>query len=473
MHRAVPIELPPPARSLHKTAGLAAHFFLVVATFWLLKPLKKALFIARYDEAGLSLHGWALNAAQVEQLAKVVNVAAAFVATMVFVRLAQRHRRHALTLRLALFFAVAFVALSAWLATPSTAAVWCFYVLADLFSTLMLASFFVVQSDSVTPAEATRNHAWTGLGGVLGGVVGSYVMARHHTLFTPSVWLLICAWISLLIACISWATDNRSAHTPREQTPATSEVSATVRDAWRMVRASPYLMSIVCLVTLYETASSVLDFQFTATIAHYADGADIGRHMGEAFAWMNGTALLVQLLLTGFVLRRFGVAGALLVMPIVMLLGALSFMAAPTLWLGKLMPALDGGFAYSINQSAREALYVPTSPQQKYAAKALVDMLVTRAAKGLAVCISLGLTWFATDFAYVRWLSVLTVCIAVAWWMSARFAGAQFARLSRDETARAGQAPKAPAPPQPIRDPGSRQWPWRDADARSNARCES
>ena len=51
----------------------------------------------------------------------------------------------------------------------------------------------------------------------------------------------------------------------------------------------------------------------------------------------------------------------------------------------------DNAFSYSINQSAKEALYTPTTPDEKYKAKAFIDMFVQRFAKTLGVGRSLGM----------------------------------------------------------------------------------
>lgn len=46
-----------------------AYFFLVTGSFWLLKPIKKALFLEMYDPGGFQLLGLTLTGAQAEQLA--------------------------------------------------------------------------------------------------------------------------------------------------------------------------------------------------------------------------------------------------------------------------------------------------------------------------------------------------------------------------------------------------------------------
>ena len=50
-----------------------AYFFLVITTFWILKPIKQGLFIGYYDERGFEIFGETLRAAQAEQLAKLLK----------------------------------------------------------------------------------------------------------------------------------------------------------------------------------------------------------------------------------------------------------------------------------------------------------------------------------------------------------------------------------------------------------------
>ncbi len=79
-------------------AGLmSVYFFLVITSFWILKPIKKSIFILYYDQTGFDLFSWHLNAAQAELLAKVLNMGVAFGAVVVFSALASRLRRQHLT----------------------------------------------------------------------------------------------------------------------------------------------------------------------------------------------------------------------------------------------------------------------------------------------------------------------------------------------------------------------------------------
>ncbi|MBT7099638.1 hypothetical protein HN937_19845, partial [Candidatus Poribacteria bacterium] len=116
------------------------------------------------------------------------------------------------------------------------------------------------------------------------------------------------------------------------------------------------------------------------------------------------------------------------------LAASLAFLALPILWVASALNPADNAFSYSINQSAREALYVPTTRDEKYKAKAFIDMLVQRVAKGVAIFISLGVTTVFTEFGAVRWLSLVTGAILLGWVATVRYAGRRFEELTRDET---------------------------------------
>ena len=141
-------------------------------------------------------------------------------------------------------------------------------------------------------------------------------------------------------------------------------------------------------------------------------------------------AMLVQFFLTSFIMTHFGLTRALLVLPIAVLLGSAGFFIVPILWVGSLLNTADGGFAYSINQSAKEALYVPTTRDEKYKAKAFIDMFVQRFAKAVAVGVSLGITTVFTDFSSIRWLSGFTIPIIIVWIFAVRYAGRKFKEMT-------------------------------------------
>jgi AAA family ATP:ADP antiporter len=415
---------------------MSGWFFLVISIFWILKPLKKGLFIEFYDADGLTLLGWHLRAAELELLAKVLNMVVAFVAVVVFTQLARRWRRERLTTLIAAFFVLAFAAHALALEAPRAPVVWSFYLLGDLFSTLMVATFFASLSDSISPDASKRLYGPIGVGGVAGGVVGSSLLGALVQDVGRTQWMWLCIGLVLVVVAVAWLAARARRMLPaasRDTEAAPEEPAQPPGAAWDgalLTLRSSYLLSIVAIVGLYELVSTVMDFQFTSSVARALDAEAIGVHLSRVFAVTNVVSMLVQLFVTGFVMRRFGVGVALLVLPVMALLSSTAFLLLPGLLTGSALNTADNGFAYSINQSAKEALYVPTSAREKYAAKAFIDMFVQRFAKALAVVLSLGLSAWFEDTAAVRGLSVLTVVLIGVWLVAVRHAGRGYAARS-------------------------------------------
>ena len=149
---------------------MATYFFLVITSFWILKPLKKSLFVGFYDQTGFDLLGWHMTAAQAELLAKVGNMLVALVAATAFAYLARSLRRQQLTYVFAGFSMVCYLVYSLLLTDPRGATVWTFYLYGDLFNTLMVPTFFAFLNDSVTTGQAKRLYGLVVLGGSVWGV---------------------------------------------------------------------------------------------------------------------------------------------------------------------------------------------------------------------------------------------------------------------------------------------------------------
>ncbi len=412
------------------------YFFLVITSFWILKPLKKSLFIEFYDRQGFDLYFWHLSGPQAELVAKILNMVAAFLAVVAFTWFARRFRRQQLTFIFTSFFLASYVAYSFVIDSSGDFTVWSFYLFGDLFSTLMVATFFAFLNDSVSSDTAKRLYGIVGLGGVLGGLLGTTMVRGLIEKIDIAGWLWVTSGLGLMILGVAWAAGRRIEQTlgpePAQkivQERESVQVNPAAEGA-RLVFRSPYLLSIAGIVGLYEVVSVVMDFQFSASVSHYLDGPEIGKQFSTVFAITNAVAMLVQIFITSPVMSRLGVHVALLVLPVASLFASLGFMGLPLLWTGSLLTVADNGFSYSIHQSAKEALYVPTTRDEKYKAKAFIDMFVQRLAKALGVGVSLGITIVFRDISSVRWLTLFTLPAFALWIYAALFAGRRFGLMT-------------------------------------------
>ena len=398
---------------------MALQFFFAIGVFWILKPLKKTLFIKLYDHQLLDVWRFEFNAAQTELLAKNLNMGLALLAMVLFVILARKFRRHHL-LNVIVVFLCCCIATLMVMPVESVGFVWSFYIFGDLFNMLMLASFFAFLNDSVSREQARRLMGTVVFGGVLGGAVGATATRELLSQLNLQQWLAISLGITLLIGLLAHVAARhipvRSLPDDDEPTPQASPLP------FRKLIQSRYIVSIALIVGSYEMVSSLVDFQFTSAVSHYLNGDAIGAYFSSVYMTVNVVAMTVQLLFTGLVLTRLGVTRALLVLPGALLLGSVAFLAVPVLFFGALLCIFDNGLNYSINQSARESLYVLIRSEARYRAKAYVDILIHRTSKALSV----NLTLLLSTVLSFRWLAIVSICLIVVWISAARYAGKQF-----------------------------------------------
>jgi AAA family ATP:ADP antiporter len=107
------------------------------------------------------------------------------------------------------------------------------------------------------------------------------------------------------------------------------------------------------------------------------------RFVGETYATLFSTVNLVGFLMQTFVVSRMfkwiGVERSLLVHPLVALFGYLMMLRAPSLQLIGVLKVADNSLDYSLGNTTRQALWLPTSREAKYKAKQVVDSFFVRA----------------------------------------------------------------------------------------------
>ncbi|MFW6347144.1 MAG: NTP/NDP exchange transporter [Cyclonatronaceae bacterium] len=415
---------------------MALYFFLVIGIFWVLKPMKRGILVNLYQETPLVLFGSNFAGAEVEQLAKVANMLVVYVFVIGFTLLARHLPRQQMNLVLCSFFAGLFLLFSFFVNAPGETTAWSFYILGDVFNSAMVTFFWAYSNDLFTSQQARRSYGVVGLGGIIGGIVGSSVVAGlvdelgRDTLLLGSI-----APLLVMIAIGYWVHSQSSAtpSAPSKSPCAEGRECTSAFEGARLVFRSPYLLTIVGILGLYEVVSNIVDFQLSAIIASEISG---DQEKDAYFAFVGQItsvlSLIIQLFFTSFVMKRFGVGIALLFLPAAITLGALGFLIVPGLLFVTLMSASDNSLNYSINQSAKETLYTPLDKNAKYKAKAFIDMFVQRFAKVLAVGLNLGVA-AAVGLEQVHWLSLAVLVILTLWILLVRYAGREFEKRASRE----------------------------------------
>ncbi|HUP19997.1 MAG TPA: Npt1/Npt2 family nucleotide transporter [Gemmatimonadota bacterium] len=404
-------------------------WFLVIVTFQVLKPLKKGYFVEALG-------------ADVELYAKLANIGVAILAVILFTALYNRLGSRKLIAALVGIFVLALLGFAAVLGdtAPDATVNWVFYLFGDAWSTIWVTTFWAYLNEMTQSEQSKRLYGLIGGGGVVGGLVGGLVVWQLVEPVGASTLLTACAIVTLIIGVLVWRAEMlaRSPGSPigRRDTnrlqvePQDKKMNAAVEGA-RLAMASRYLLSIVMIVFLYELVSQILDYQY-ATEAETLVGAGATQaFFGQVTTIIGVVSVITQFFLVSFIIRKFGMTSALMVLPVAMAVASGVYFVLPVLWAGALLTISDNSFSYSINQTARETLYVPTSSDVKYKARAFANMFVQRVGKGAAILMALALTAVP-----IRFLSILAVVVVVVWAGFAIYAGRRFDELTGDEPER-------------------------------------
>lgn len=428
--------------------GLSTYFFLVIAIFWVLKPIKRGLVISYFGDNPIRLAGWVLSGAQAEQVGKVLNMIVAFAVVGLFTWLVRRYARHYLIVIFCGMFGALFLLFGSIINNIEAlgdTAVWSFYVTGDIWTTVMVATFWAFANDLNTGDQAERLYGIVGLGGVVGGFVGATFVSGLVEQVGRSTLVFACLAPTLVIGALAVWIHQRECGAnpeipccPREDAVLDDDQENVFLEGGKLVLQSKYLLGIAAVLGLYEMVSNIVDFQLAVLVEEQiTDAAERDAFFGLVGQATSLVSIGVQLFLTSLVMKRYSVKIALLFLPLAILGGTIGFVLLPTLAFVGFMSVSDNALNYSINQSAKETLYTPTTQDEKYKAKSFIDMFVQRAAKVASVALNLGLT--ALVITDARWLSVAVGVLLIAWIAVIRFLGRQYeARKDADEPAFAG-----------------------------------
>ncbi len=410
-------------RELRRAFPLFAYLFLTMASSVASKAARDALFLDRYRAIDLPYVDIAI--------AVLVGLAAS-----VYLWIGHRTNLRNLLVGSILFFAanaIAFWAWAAWSVTESGALFIAIYIWVGVFSVLAPSQVWTLANYVMTTREAKRSFGFIGSGAILGWIVGGFAtregVARFGTenmLAFIAMSLFGCAGLVIAI----WR--DRPAYVGNDM-PATGtdRSAATLFGSLGLVRESPYLRAIAALVLISALTTTVAGWQFKAIAKAAIPGTDDLAMFFGTFNMIAGVmSLILQLLLTGRVLRTAGVGAALFIVPTAMLMGSMGVLVLGTLVAASALKASDQVLRYSIDKATTELLYLPVPAAHTFRVKSFIDTVVYRlgdAGGGLVVLLfAAGLQWSAIE------MSRVGVVLIAAWGVAAFVARRQYVENLRE-----------------------------------------
>ncbi len=384
-----------------------AFNFVILASYYVIRPIRDDIGAA----VGVENLSWMFTGTMVVTL--LANTA--FAATV-----ARMPRRKFLPIGYRFLIAnlVIFYLLMRWSATAQN--VWvgrAFFVWVSVFNLFIVTLFWAFMTDLFDSEQAKRLFAFIAVGGQLGAIAGPlFTASLVRRIGTPNLLLVAAAGLELAPWCVKFfpapAPNPNPNPNPREQDyeqeqekEAEEPIGGSIITAFTHVVRSPYLIGICLFMVLYAITSTFVYFQQAdITRAHFHDRAARTAFFAQLDLAVNTLTIFGQLLITGRLLKWFGVGATLAFLPLLSLFGFIGMGLLPTIGLLAILQVMRRAGNFAITRPAREVLFTVLRREDKYKAKSFIDTFVYRTGDQIGAWSYTFLTWLGlglTGISYV------------------------------------------------------------------------
>jgi len=312
-----------------------------------------------------------------------------------------------------------------------------FYVWVGIFSLTTIAQFWSYANDIYSRPEGERLFPLIAVGSTAGAFLGALVAERLFALgLSPFLLMQIAAGLLLLhlgLYVLAARLAAPAAAGPRADAPLKKE------DGFALVLRNRYLLLFALMLILLNIVNQVGEYMLDVYVQRAADeavtqavagqpGLDaagqravaesfIGEFKGRYFLGFNLLAVVLQAFLVSRLVQVAGVAGAVLALPLVAL-GSYGFAAVGAgLAIVRWAKTAENATDYSVMNTGKQMLWLPTTREEKYKAKQAIDTFFVRTGDMIAGgVVYAGTQWLAlgpTGFARLN-LAVVAAWILVA-----------------------------------------------------------
>ena len=345
--------------------GFAFHF-LILTGYYILRPIRDSIAASNR----LETLPWMFTATLVAML--LANVLFAAV-------VARMSRRKFIPLAYGFFIFNLGLFFVLMRSSPPEGQVWIgrgLYVWVSVFNLFNTAIFWAFMTDLFTVEQGKRLYGFIAVGGSLGAIAGAYITKHYVGQIGPANLLAISAVMFAVAGSLVrfFPTGFADRHEPDEAKEA--PIGGSVWSGLTHIARSPYLLGLAGSMLLYTITSTWAYFQ-QSDLAREAlkGGADRTIFLANLEIWVNSITVLIQIFLTGRLLKWFGVGITLVAMPFLSMVGFAAMGIAPSLALLAIFQVTRRAAAYALLRPSREILFTVLRREDKYKVKSVTDTL--------------------------------------------------------------------------------------------------
>lgn len=352
------------------TLVLFLHSLFAVGSFMTGRSVRDALFLVHGDRALLP---WMY----------VLSAAGVTFTGVVYARYAGKIRRDRMAFFTSMFFAVFFVAAYFIERSHEQWVYSALYVYVEIMGALCLMQFWTLANELFNAREAKRLYGLIGSGGTIANILIGLATAWIAKKFGASSLMMLCTFLLVGTGLASYFAGSFGRQRIFAKAASGRKAEKRTGGATR-VFTSGHLRIVAALAAITFFVTTFVDFEFKVLAAASYPKDQLAAYFGYFYAVVGALALGLQLFGTGKLLNRFGVIGALAVLPLSLFGGNIALAIIPGLWAAAATKGADTLFRYSINDATTQILYLPVPSQARASAKAFIDGVIKPVSIGLA-----------------------------------------------------------------------------------------
>lgn len=287
-----------------------------------------------------------------------------------------------------------------------------FFVWVSVFNLFATTMFWSFMTDLFTAEQGKRLFGFIAVGGSLGGILGGFVTSSLAGKLSTGIFLLISAAIIEIAAqCVRFFPSDFREHA--HETAAEKPIGGNFWEGAVHIARSPYLFGLIVFIMIYTLTNTWAYFQQADLTQHQlTDRAARTSFLANMDIAVNTITVVIQLFLTGRLLKWLGVAITLVLMPALSGLGFIAIGFAPILAVLATFQVMRRAAGFALLRPAREILFTVLRREDKYKAKSLIDTFGYRLGDQIGAWSYKGLHDVGSD---IRNTSFLAVPLVAFW----------------------------------------------------------
>ena len=257
------------------------------------------------------------------------------------------------------------------------------YIFKDIYIMLLFQQLWSLIHSTIPQARAKYLYGIIyGIGGI-GAIFGSLIPGFFSVRFGSQALLLVTPVFALFLTICYWFTLRmRGNFTPEHKDGGKGGLG--------LIKRSKILQTILLLVVFMQVSATVLEFQFHQVLQVELPVQDIRTaFLGKLFSLVHAINTFLQFAGTYLIVHYIGLQRAHLLIPLFLGAGAVGYVFVPSFALLSYNYGMVKSFDYSLFSILKEMLYIPLKVEEKFKAKAFIDVFAYRSSKAFASLILL------------------------------------------------------------------------------------